>query len=380
MKRQTKTITAFILALLLIMAAPASVFAGSQEGDLSGTSEVEDVVMNVLVPANLNFALDPLGLDATGANQISTQDFFFLNQSFAPVKVDVAITASTSGGAVLVSTDSAIKKDDVTVTDKKIYFGALGGTGVTGGAIATGTTYSAIFGSTTGPAIEYSTVSSAAGTLSAFAPSASGTTGAALISFALDEAIESTVTAGAIQSLAADNNGVAGFQFYAAMNTYADWAANDVTVSGTYTLTALRDSTYDAFTFVSGSLNQLVVAVAAPEEEEEEPVVVLAPGFITSPGVTATTRTSVNHTKASTADWPIDFHFGDATITSITGTNGATPYTIPTAEYTRDAVNDDLIFKGGTSSYYIRSIGTGNQTITITLSTGAVCTFTMVQQ
>ena len=129
MKRTTKSVTAFVLTLMLIAAFPAAAFAES--GTITGDSTVDNVTVNVILPTNLNFALDPLGLDTTGENQIATQDFFFVNQTFAPVKVSVAISAATSGGAVLVTTTGGLKLDDTSVTAKNLYFGALGATGLT---------------------------------------------------------------------------------------------------------------------------------------------------------------------------------------------------------------------------------------------------------
>lgn len=333
MNRTTKSVMAFVLTLLLIASFPAAAFAES--GTIDGDSTVDNVTVNVILPTNLNFALDPLGLDTTGDNQIATQDFFFVNQTFAPVKVSLDITAETSGGAILVSTTGGLSLDDTSVTDKELYFGALGATGLTGTAISSvytvdpDTTYVDVFGGTDAPQGAYASVSPSAATLIAFTPNTDGTTGAAVISFALDKAIESETTEGAIDSIATDNKGVAAFQFYSQLNTYADWEANDITVSGTYTLTPLRDTTYSGYDYIDGSLNQLETAPPAPTTFSVT-VENDGNGTATASAVTAAAGDTV--TLSATPDTYYTFDSWETTPSSLTITSNT--FTMPAENVT----------------------------------------------
>jgi len=371
MKRNTKTVMAFVLTLLLIATFPVAVFADTPtSGTISGSSTVDTVVVNVILPTSLNFALDPLGLDTTGDNQIATQDFFFVNQTFAPVKISIDIDAETSGGAVLVSTTGGLSLDDTSVTDKDLYFGALGATGLTGASITAttvGVSYSAIFGSPTGPAASYSTVSAVAETLTTIDPSNDGTTGSAVISFALDKAVESSTTPGSIDSLAASDKGVAAFQFYSQLNTYAEWEADDITVTGSYTLIPLRDTTYTGYDYIAGSLNQLV-----PEEEEVVTPSYDSAGFIIGDD-TFTTHAAITVSKASADDVSIAFFYDGLTITSLV-MNGT--YTVLDADY--DAVGNALVFnKDGAGTYLLDKSSVAVKTFVLTLSDSSTYTFSI---
>lgn len=268
MKKNNRAL-AFILTLLLIAAFPAAAFAETaDEGTIGGGSEIVDVTLNVLLPTNLNFSLDPFGVESEENQVDPTTDYFFVNQTFAPVKVELGITANLSGSAVLVGSESDVSPDDPTAILKKIYFAALGAKETTGESIYVvdeDTTSSAVFTSTSA-VYDYT---SAAATRVPFAPSGDGTaSGSAVIAFALGAAEESTVTDGAVSALADNDAGVAAFQFYAAMNTYAEWADDDIKVSGAYTLTPLRTTTYTGYAddIIAESLNQLETAPPVPPE------------------------------------------------------------------------------------------------------------------
>ena len=380
MNKKSRVVVAFVLTLLLTAAFPAAAFAETT-GTISGDSTVDNVVMNVILPTNLNFALDPLGLDTTGDdNQIATQDFFFVNQTLAPVKISVEIAAETSGGAVLVSDPSTLSKDDTSVTDKELFFGALGASGVTGTAItATGaalvteeaiTTYSDIadiYGSSNPPQAEYTTASAVADTLVSFTPGTGGATGSAVIAFALNKAVESETTPGAVDSLATDNKGVAAFQFYSELNTYADWKANDITVSGAYTLTPLRTTTYDNYTYITGGLNQLETTPAEPAEPTYD-----SAGFIVEGATVDTLANKITSSKASAENISIPFYFDGKTIASLK----LSTTTVDAAQYTIDGNN--LVLKKDNASYYLKTLPTGDKPFTLTLTDDATSyTFTV---
>ena len=365
MKRTTKSVTAFVLTLMLIMSFPAAAFATGSTGTIDGSSTVENVTLEVLVPSTLGFALDPLGLDVTGANQISTQDYYFVNQTFAPVKVSVSITAQTSGGATLVSTASGLSLDDTKVTDKKLYFGALGATDITGGSINT-TTTGGSFNVGTGPAAYYSSATTASATLIPFTPNSNGTTGAAVIAFALGAATEGS-TPGSISALASNNDGIAAFQFFSQLNTYAKWEANDITVSGAYTLTPLRDTTYTGYSYVGSSLNQLV------PEAPSTPTYSSA-GFISGSAI-VTTIAAISNTSSSALGVRVPFYANGLTATSLT-LNGSA-FTFPTTQYT--LANNELYIKADDPTYCLRVATAGSKTIALTLSDSSTYTFTIVQ-
>lgn len=359
MKKNSKPI-AFLLTLMLLFTFPVSVFAGTaDEGTIGGDSNVIDVTLNVLLPTNLDFALDPLGLGSQD-NQVSPADYFFVNMTFAPVKVALDITATASGGAVLVSSPDTLEPDNPAVTDKEIYFAALGAGGVSGEAISV-TTTSAVITSSSGI---YDYTSSAA-TRVAFTPSSGGATGSAVIGFALGAATESSTTPDAIEALATSNGGVAVFQFFGSLNTYADWQANDLTVSGAYTLTPLRTTTYSDYTgeFVAGSLNQIEMTPAAPAEPD--PV-----GFIgeVDPTVKSITIASISGTQLV-----IPFNLGSETVASIKSASGTT---VATDQYTVDAVNKTITYsETRTTALKNLTVSTYN---TITLSGGGTYTINFV--
>lgn len=342
MKRNIKNVTAFILTLVLLASCPIAVYAGTaSSGTISGDSTVDNVVLNVLLPTSLDFALDPLGLDTAGDNQIATQDFFFVNQSFAPVKVAVKISAETSGGAVIVATTAGLKKDDTGTTTKQLYFGMLGAKSVTGTAI-TAAALTATDDAITSSSIaysdtqaEYTTVAATANTLVALTPNSNGSTGAAVISFALDKAVESTTTPGDITALADDDAGVAAFQFYSELNTYADWKDNDIKVSGSYTLTPLRAATYSGYDKISGSLNQL-------EAEAETPAV--------TADVTLTSGSAV-----SSYSFSMPTKFADSATGVKIGLTGASGTTITTATWKGVDVKSYITLSNGVATFYANS-------------------------
>lgn len=346
---------AFLLVLMLIAAFPAAAFAATETGDISGGSTVENVLIRVVVPTNLNFALDPLGLNVTGNSQVVTADYFFVNQTFAPVKVKLDLTATLTNDAELVATTSAITGlDDDSVTDKLIYFGALGAEDLTGSAIVatpagveaiTGSAaYTNYFGGDDPPAGLYPT--NVSDTLVPFVPSADNTTGSAVIGFALGAAKESSTTSGALDALADDDAGVAAFQFYAQLNTYAEWEAGDIAVSGSYTLVPLRGETYNTYAGESFGLNQIEMASAAPEEPA--PV-----GFI---GEVDPTVKSINVASISDPQLTIAFNFGDKTLSRINMQSGtqlaADQYTVGSNNITFSTTRTTSIKGISTTMYY----------------------------
>ena len=326
MKRNFKAL-AFVLALALMASFPGAAFAGEIEGD--GT--VQDVAINVLVPTTLDFVLDPLEI-TENETQVAPQDFFFVNETFAPVKVELEITATASNNAVLVADDSGLEPDDDTVKDKEIFFMVQGASELTGEAIevnGTVTTDAALVASTTAIyAIDETKVS--------FVPDVDGETASATIAFALDKAIQDGDTDD-VDSLAANDKGVAAFQFAAVMNTYAEWEDNDLSVKGVYSLVPLRPNTYTGYDMIEDSLNQ--IQLTAPE-----PPAPPAVGFTgeVNPLVKNIAVASITDTQLV-----INFNFGDKTLTKIaTGSGG----TVAAENYTVGA--DKITFSEARTTIY----------------------------
>jgi uncharacterized protein YjdB len=279
MKKAAKFLSVVLSVLMLTMVLPFAAFAGSETQDIDGNSTVSNVIIKVTVPANLDFALDPLELSVQTGNQIKTTDYFFINKTVAPVKVAVNLTATlavggegTADDVTLVSSPATLKPYDTEVTSKQIYFGMLGATGIKDDDVFD---FSDVPGAEGSPIGEYDT--SKAALITAF----DTTTKTASIAFALAKAadlIDAGDTAatdpltgeagsdGYGDALAAANAGVASFQFYGKMNTYAAWVANDVTIGGSYTLTPLSATTYSNYTtngdYITDGLNQIIVPVA----------------------------------------------------------------------------------------------------------------------
>jgi len=386
MNRNIKSVTAFVLTLLLIIASPAAAFAATEDGNITGENTVEPLLINVVLPTTIGFVLDPLGLDENNDNQIASADYFFVNQTLAPVKVELEVTATATNETAFVATTSAIEgRDDPGVTDKFVYFGALGATSIlptiatTDTAILTSTAasiYEDYFGGDSAPTGVYPSGAAIDETLIPVVPEAGGTTGSAVIGFALGAADDST-TPGAIEGLAANNDGVAAFQFYAQLNTYAEWLAGDISVTGAYTLVPLRIDTYNTAyntaEFEVG-LNQFIVTEPEPEPEPEpETPYGGIVGFIVGADTTGTTIAAVTSSKASATDISIPFYFGDPelTITSLT----INTYAIPTDEY--QIGSDALVLLKADATNMIRATSVSVKTMVLTLSDDSTFTFSL---
>jgi len=256
----------FTIAIYDPPAPPATGTPGS--GTIGGSNTVDDVVLNVVLPTSLNFALNPLELGTnTAGSQVTTTNYIIVNKTGAPVDVSFAIEAVGKTGVVFAADTSNLAKDDTAVTDKEIYFAALSAATVTPGTLdfATAVDYPAVAASNAAFTYNF-TPAAGADRLALLVPDLTDDFKAAGgIKFALGAA-----TGDPLDTLAASNAGVASFQFYGELNTYADWEADDIAITGRYTLTATRTTTYanyladvDPLTagvqnaFVPSSLNML---------------------------------------------------------------------------------------------------------------------------
>ncbi len=345
-KKAFKTLAALLAVLVLVISLPITAFADQTTNTITGDSTVDDVTPSVVVPMNLDFALDPLELNVISGSQVATTDYFFINKTKTPVKVAVDLTLSTTSSSVTVIGDpSTLSPYDTEVTTKDIYFAALGATGITGGAIS--------FTTTSGSITAKGTYSSTSAALAAF----NTTDKKASLAFALDKATDTDTTGAA---LAINNKGVAAFQFYAKMNTYADWKDGDISIGGAYTLTALSATTYKNYTdnssYITDGFNQLKTA---------KPVTAIA---VTSSAITMvngdTMQMTADITPANatnkTVTWSVENGSGSATIT----TGGALTATGVGTVTVKATANDG-------------SSVVGTQEITITAATVAVTGITV---
>jgi hypothetical protein len=228
-QKPVKALMALVLFLALAM-GKADAVPASQTGQLTGENDVTEMVINVIVPANLNFSFDPLELNAEGGSQVLPHNFFFINKTGAPVNVSLNLNAVLSDGTELVGDPAALAKDDASVTDKRLFFAMLGADTLTAGDLSFSNTAQhnadGVYDPLEDTLVPFDPVSKKAG-----------------ISFALAAASESFPDGG-YDTLAAGDKGVGAFQFYAEVNTYAPWAKGDVSVTGYYSLTPLREPTY----------------------------------------------------------------------------------------------------------------------------------------
>jgi hypothetical protein len=327
------------------------------DGTIDGTSTVENVIFQVRLPVNLNFAIDPFEISSGRAlgGQIRGGDYFFVNRTTAvDVEIGLTITATLNDnndpliGVSLVDNVSELERDDISEKSKKAFFAA-----VTAQTITTAPSLVAddLF---TGMAFGYGT-EHADGIIMPFYSFLGGADeGISEFQFALGGA---TAT-----NLASSNQGIASFTFYGQLNTYANWAANDITVSAAYTLTGLRSTTYAGYRlggsgFEEDSLNMRTYeAKVAPPTPDD-----------TFTGATLT----ISDLDAAASQIVLAFNVGNlpTNITSITSDmdgllTAGTDYTFADGLL---IITDKLPDPGDTVTYTIVAVGpTTGFTLTVT--------------
>jgi len=229
-----RLLTAVVLSFALAAGSTVAVF-GVQSGVLVGENNVADMIISVIVPTNLNFTLDPFEIEAEGGNQIVHADYFFINQTNAPVRVSLDITVGLGEGVNLVSDPSWLDRDELLSTDKYIFFAILGADELLPGETDPEDPYA--------DGLPRGVYDAGKDTLIPFDVEGKD----ASVVFVLGAGSE-----GLDEDENEDDKTIGAFQFYAELNTYANWAAGDVSVSGTYTIAPLRRSTYDGL-FYSGA-------------------------------------------------------------------------------------------------------------------------------
>lgn len=319
MKTRKLCAVLLVLAMTAFLAVPA--FATTAPvGTLEGDSTVTPIILNVVVPTNLDFALDPLQKTG-GSTQISKKTYALINKSDFDVAAMFYLTATPANGVTLTKVSGDIESDP-TVTDKKLLFGVIGASGITGSDT------------------DFESEGFETNTTATFDPSKTETIVVAdtdadnkfRFAFALKKLSDATPDS---EVLATANAGLAAFQFYGLIEAYADWKAGDITVSGIYRLLPLAPAD---FTTVTGS--DPTKGKAADSFNMIKPggfagtapaIPYTSAGFITGPGTTAATLSGITFDKSvDTVARNIPFYFDGKTIKSVTvsGTDKMSSFSI----------------------------------------------------
>lgn len=322
MKRRIAT-TLMAVTLCTAMLGSTALAANGELGEtelttgstITGDSGVENPTYKIVVPTQLDFAVDPF--EQKGQSQIYSKDFYMVNKSNVPVQLDCAVTL-TAGTDVTIK-DNA---DDVTETnnDKLIYMeaeipGAVTGTDAEDAAAyevalkKSGTTY---YKSDMVPddvtdaadAEEMIDTTDAKGTYTNNKKVALGTAEKTL-SFALEKADyveyytakDLSSTAKQFKQVAASDKGNAAFRFSGKVNTKATWAESAVTATVKYTFNGLTGTNYAALvaTPVADAHAYVEVDKNVVESDGTNDVVI----YYTGTQPTTVTLTPVNITGAT---------------------------------------------------------------------------------
>lgn len=199
-------------------------------GALTGETTVKNPVFDVLVPLNIDFALDPMQVGDGGdeRNQIHSADYEVVNLSEFAVRASFTLDATKDAGLTLVESGVAAGQSSALKTG---YFGILGAYDQL--------TAPPVFGQANGTyTFDSMTNDELNGTLVPF-DWADATDGSADIAFILGAA-----TGG--DTLAAGNAGFSAFRIYGELNTLYVWEAADFSVAGVYNLTGILPTPYAA--------------------------------------------------------------------------------------------------------------------------------------
>lgn len=214
-------------------------------GDIPGSSTLTEVPLNVILPLNLNFAIDPF--DFAGKGQINSPGYAIVNKTGIAVKVTFDIEA-TAAGVTFVADPTTLKPADSTEDSKNAYFATLAAASVSPAPT---------FDSPKQGTYTYDTVAADTVVANDAATGFDATDKDAKIVFILDKATESDPGESGIDTLATSTGGVGAFKFTGFLNTYAEWEANSISVLGAYTIVPLGTDAYtiDAAKKIATTLN-----------------------------------------------------------------------------------------------------------------------------
>lgn len=199
-------------------------------GTIVGDGIVTNAIVNVVIPTDLNFGLNPLQIgNVTDGSQITTTDYRVTNRSNVAVRASFAITTTAAADVSLVE-----QGETANGTDRRAFFAILGAENVTDGPPT--------FANPGAGTMQYD--SERAGLLVPFpeAAASGSTTSVANVAFAL-----AASTGGPpVDTLATNNRSIGSFQFFGELNDMATWSDNDLRVSAVYTLLPMRSEAFTA--------------------------------------------------------------------------------------------------------------------------------------
>jgi hypothetical protein len=258
------------LMMTLVMAMGLSAVATANTnlatdggGQIVGDGSVINPIINVIVPVNFDFALDPYRITdgIVDGSQVAAVDYAIANTSEVPVEFSIVITATGENTVTFVDTAEEVEFDNVDRA-QDIFFAALGASGATLSTTSMASFWAELddfldplSARDEGPYVPFEFAYAGLSTLVPFVPGTPNNEAEGEIAFVL---------AAAEEGVDLVNTNVASFQFFAVLNPYANWNDANLTVEGNYNFNALLSDTYDEFLtdIINGSLNQLPTAVS----------------------------------------------------------------------------------------------------------------------
>jgi hypothetical protein len=239
----------YLALAITVSAAPSS----NDSGEIDFDSEVTEIVWAVTVPTEAAYAINPfeLGTSLIGG-QVYGENYKFVNATAAPVWIQVDFEADLGDAVAVVADKSTLALDNKAITDKNAYVAVVGAAKVTtvDGTGEGGIVYDA---DATSDGLQL-----ADGVTAPFVTVETDTTAA--VEFIL-AAGTGDAAATPVESVA---SGVAAFTFYGELNSYADWEADDIAISATYTLNGIRPSAYTTKSATLVGANQVPTGTANP--------------------------------------------------------------------------------------------------------------------
>lgn len=250
MKKQFSKVIAASLTCAMLL--PSAVFASTAgaptlsgnvpdntvSGDttISGDSVVNTAIYNVILPSDLDFAVDKF--EIAGKEQIYGEDYPIINASAFPVRVDLSVSSTSLSGQLVSENDARLTEKDA---GKYFYLTTIVPEEVNVATVSAGD-------------VAAGTISSNSTSANSVFPVATGAP--AELAFALDGLADP-----ATDTLSTNN--AATFTFGGKVNPYEDWKDKDLSLETAFTLIGLSRDGYTAAD--PDAKNNMIGSVAAPE-------------------------------------------------------------------------------------------------------------------